>query len=165
MCALMLEFAREGPLPLHRQAFALADLVEEVRYSLPPDARGRVELDNKVPAAFEVHADRDQLFRVLSNLCRNAVEAGATHLDISAREDTDRRFIDVADDGPGLPEAVRDKLFQPFAGSARPGGTGLGLAIARDIMRAHGGDITPLATGTDGTTFRLELPTRNGAPA
>ena len=50
--------------------------------------------------------------------------------------------IDVADDGPGLPQKALDKLFQPFVGSARAGGTGLGLVIVRDVMRAHGGSVT-----------------------
>ena len=64
----------------------------------------------------------------------------------------------MADNGPGLPDKARERLFQPFAGSVRRGGTGLGLVIARDILRAHRGDITLLETGPDGTTFRLDLP-------
>ena len=65
--------------------------------------------------------------------------------------------VEIADDGPGLPEAVRSDLFRPFAGSARRGGAGLGLAIARDLMVAHGGDIELVSTGASGTTFRLTL--------
>ena len=60
--------------------------------------------------------------------------------------------------GPGLPPRAREKLFQPFAGSARPGGSGLGLAIARDLMRAHGGDIRLLRSDGAGTVFQLDLP-------
>jgi signal transduction histidine kinase len=71
----------------------------------------------------------------------------------------------VADDGPGLPPKARDNLFRPFAGSARPGGTGLGLAIAREIMRAHGGDITLTASTAQGTTFCLTLPDAGGDAA
>jgi signal transduction histidine kinase len=104
-------------------------------------------------------ADRDQLFRVLVNLGRNAAEAGAHAVRVSATHAPDGRFyIDVSDDGPGLPPRARDKLFTPFTGSARAGGTGLGLAIARDLVRGHGGDITLAATSGSGTTFRIELP-------
>ena len=74
-------------------------------------------------------------------------------------------MIDIADDGPGLPEAVRADLFRPFAGSMRRGGTGLGLAIARDLMVAHGGDIELVETGPAGTTFRLTPAARRPAAA
>jgi signal transduction histidine kinase len=66
--------------------------------------------------------------------------------------------IDIVDDGPGLPQKARDNLFKPFDGSARRGGTGLGLVIARDILRAHDGDLTLIHTGEKGTCFRLSLP-------
>ena len=71
----------------------------------------------------------------------------------------------MADDGPGIAVRARDDLFQPFAGSARDGGTGLGLVIARDVMRAHGGEITLVQSGNEGTTFRLELPAERRGPA
>lgn len=67
-------------------------------------------------------------------------------------------MIDIGDDGPGLPPKALANLFQPFAGSARPGGTGLGLAIAREVMRAHGGDIVLSESTAHGTLFRLSLP-------
>src|SRR5690606_8724394 len=117
-------------------------------------------------------ADRDQLFRVLQNLGHNAFEAGATRVEVAARlapadaavrpaepgEAAGRVVIEIADDGPGLSARARDKLFQPFAGTGRPGGSGLGLAIARDLMRAHGGDIRLLRSTAEGTVFRLDLP-------
>jgi signal transduction histidine kinase len=66
--------------------------------------------------------------------------------------------LDVSDDGPGLPAKARDKLFQPFAGSARAGGTGLGLAIARELVRAHGGELALVQSSAQGTIFRIDLP-------
>jgi signal transduction histidine kinase len=66
--------------------------------------------------------------------------------------------VSVHDDGPGLAPRARERLFQPFAGTARPGGTGLGLAIARDLVRAHGGEIRLESTTGEGTTFAFELP-------
>jgi signal transduction histidine kinase len=56
---------------------------------------------------------------------------------------------------------VKAKLFQPFVSAARPGGSGLGLAIARDLARAHGGDLVLVSTGADGTIFRVILPVQS----
>ncbi|MBM3559645.1 MAG: ATP-binding protein, partial [Alphaproteobacteria bacterium] len=67
-----------------------------------------------------------------------------------------------ADDGPGLLVLARERLFEPFTGSARRGGTGLGLVIARDVLRAHGGDVALLASDDAGTIFRLTLPQAPG---
>ena len=67
--------------------------------------------------------------------------------------------IDVADDGPGLPEAVRATLFTPFTRSTRHEGVGLGLAIARDLTLAHGGEIALASSGPEGTVFRLTMRT------
>ena len=62
---------------------------------------------------------------------------------------------------PGVPARIRERLFQPFAGSGRPDSTGLGLAIARELAQGHGGDLTLSVTGEAGTVFELRLP---GAP-
>lgn len=153
-----LDFARDGPAPpglapvrLARIAFDAA----EMTMTEWPHLRTEV----RVPPTLEVQADRDQLFRVLANLLRNAAEAGARTVRIGiGRGEDDMLAVDVTDDGPGLPESVRAALFRPFNTAARPGGTGLGLAIARDLMRAHGGDLVLAATGPEGTSFRLLLP-------
>jgi signal transduction histidine kinase len=107
-----------------------------------------------------VTADRDQLFRVVFNLGQNAIEAmnGVGEVRIVGSRDEDIAVITLADTGPGLPDIARAHLFEPFAGSTRDDGTGLGLSIAREIMRAHGGDIQLAASDADGTVFRLELP-------
>jgi signal transduction histidine kinase len=70
-------------------------------------------------------------------------------------------LIRVSDNGPGVPERIRERLFQPFAGSGRPDSTGLGLAIARELAQVHGGDLSLSVTGPQGTVFELRLP---GAP-
>jgi signal transduction histidine kinase len=70
-------------------------------------------------------------------------------------------LVRVTDNGPGVPERARERLFQPFAGSGRPDGAGLGLAIARELAQGHGGDLTLASTGPEGSTFELRLP---GAP-
>jgi signal transduction histidine kinase len=132
-------------------------VVDEVGAGLPA-ANGHPVLDNAVDAAIEVKADRNQLYRVLSNLGANAVQAGAGQVRISAERHNGRVWIEVADDGPGLSEQARARLFQPFARSGRNGGSGLGLAIAKELVEAHGGDIHLIETSKDGTRFRVELP-------
>jgi signal transduction histidine kinase len=158
LCAKTLSFAREGPPELHRQRFPLRGLVDEVGAALPEAANGERAWCNGIDSAVAIEADRDQLFRVFVNLGQNALQAGATRVEVSARAADGRLLVDVADNGPGLPPRARDKLFQPFAASARPGGSGLGLAIARDVMRAHGGDVRLLRSDATGTVFELELP-------
>ncbi|MEJ0020923.1 MAG: HAMP domain-containing sensor histidine kinase [Acetobacteraceae bacterium] len=151
-----LDYAREGPPPLELGAVALAPLVNEAVETARP-LRSTLRLRNGVDPAVLVRADRIQLFRVLANLMRNAAEAGARTVHVAAHPGSPTLAVEIADDGPGLPEAVQADLFRPFAGSMRRGGTGLGLAIARDLMVAHGGDIELVATGPGGTTFRLTL--------
>jgi signal transduction histidine kinase len=157
LCTRTLHYTREGAPPLRPSRFALAGLVEEVA-AVVEKSDGALSLVNGVPATVMVEADRDQLFRVLLNLARNAAEAGAHGVTVAAGRDSDTTAVTIADDGPGLAPKARDNLFRPFAGSARPGGTGLGLAIAREIMRAHGGDIALQASTAQGTTFCLTLP-------
>ena len=158
-----LDYTRERAAPLHRSRFALAGLTEEIaEMEFREGAEGFV-IENRVAPSIIAAADRDQLFRVLHNLAQNAAQAGAHHLSFRAAESEALLLIEVADDGPGLPPKARENLFRPFAGSARPGGTGLGLAIAREVMRAHGGDIALDESTGAGTIFRLSLP-RASAP-
>jgi signal transduction histidine kinase len=151
-----LDYAREGPPPLALAPVALAPLVGEAAESARP-VGSTMRLENRIDPAIVVPADRIQLFRVLINLIRNAAEAGARSIRVCAQHDSPTLAIELADDGPGLPEAIRAELFRPFAGSMRRGGSGLGLAIARDLMVAHGGNIELVDTGPAGTTFRLSL--------
>jgi signal transduction histidine kinase len=111
-----------------------------------------------IPPDLTIEADRDQLYRVFMNLARNAVEAGAHRLSFSAMCEGRMLIVEVADDGPGLAPKARENLFRPFFGSARPGGSGLGLAIARELVRAHGGELTLASSTGAGTVFHLTLP-------
>ncbi len=155
-----LDFAREGPPPVARTRFPLRDLIEEMREAVAA-ANSGCAIAPCLDDELMIDADRELLFRVFVNLLRNAAEAGARHISvrgIRAAEGTGDITILIEDDGPGLPERVQEHLFRPFVGSYRRGGTGLGLAIARDLMRAHGGNLELAATGAGGTTFRLTLP-------
>jgi signal transduction histidine kinase len=98
---------------------------------------------------------------VWTNLIDNAVDAlrGSGVLVLRARSVDGSVLVEVADDGPGVPEAVRGSLFEPFVTTKRAGeGSGLGLDNARRIVeRRHGGSLS-YTTGPDGTTFRVRLP-------
>jgi signal transduction histidine kinase len=158
LCTQTLNYTREGAPPVDLQRFDLDGLVADVRNEMPERVNGAAVLQSLLGGPFEIVADREQLYRVLSNLSLNAIHAGATRVEISARRDNGRVLIDVADNGPGLPPRAREHLFQPFAGSSRPGGAGLGLPIARELMRAHGGDLRLERSTASGTCFRLILP-------
>jgi signal transduction histidine kinase len=157
LCTHTLDFSREGAPPLSVSQFRLAALVEEVGIGLGNAKDGTI-ITSAISPELMVEADRDQLYRVLSNLARNAVEAGAHTVRLATTRQNGVIAIDFADDGPGLPPKARENLFRPFFGSARAGGSGLGLAIAREVMRAHGGELVLVESTGAGTVFRLTLP-------
>ena len=158
LCGQTLDYAgRDQPEP-ERRHFPLQPLVREIKSALEAAGDNELAVENEVIDGFDMVGDRDQIYRVLANLARNAMEAGARTITVSARRNEGFCEIDVADDGPGLAPRARDKLFRPFEGSARAGGTGLGLAISRELARAHGGDLELLSTGAQGTVFRVRFP-------
>jgi len=157
LCTRTLDFSREDTPPLARSRFALAPLIDEIGPGLAVSEHD-LAIEDAIPLDLIVEADRDQLYRVFLNLARNAVEAGAHRLRFSAARDAATIAVEVADDGPGLPPKARENLFRPFFGSARPGGSGLGLAIARELVRAHGGELSLASSTGAGTVFRLTVP-------
>lgn len=158
LCSRTLDFVgQDQPAPVWSR-FPLAGLVDDVAKTIGAPAPVACEIRNAVAPDVEAYADREQLFRILNNLLRNAAEAGAATIEVSAKSNGRWLYVDVADDGPGLPPRAREKLFRPFEGSARAGGTGLGLAIARELVRGHGGDLTLISSDRDGTRFRIALP-------
>lgn len=158
LCSQTLDFVGQDQPDVSRSRFPLRTLVEDVCNEMAPADDDEASVENRIPAELELEADRDQLFRILNNLVRNAAEAGAMSVSIDATSNGRWVRIDVADNGPGLPPRARDKLFQPFEGSVRAGGTGLGLAIARELVRNHGGDLELVESSAEGTVFRIELP-------
>jgi len=163
LCAETLNFARAEVVKPKKTRFALAPLLDEVGESLLGQGETGIRWRNEVRAEVMLFADRDQLFRVLVNLGGNAVQAlpeGGGLISIGAWQAGDDTVIELADTGKGIAEAAQSHLFEAFSGSTRPGGTGLGLPIAREIMRAHGGDVALAQTGPEGTVFRLTVPNR-----
>ncbi|MHA1153538.1 MAG: sensor histidine kinase, partial [Alphaproteobacteria bacterium] len=102
LCAQTLSFTREGAPQVERSHFDLGELVSEVGASVPEQLSGEAEWRNLIEARLEVSADREQLYRVLSNLGRNAIQAGASRIEIAARRNDGRVVIELSDDGPGL---------------------------------------------------------------
>jgi len=160
-----LKFGRAEEAPPRRELMPLRPLVEEVGDGLGLPREGAIDWSVDVDTSLRVDADRDQLFRVLSNLTRNAMQAieqqdnVGGHIRVAALREGLRVTIEISDDGPGVPEKARAHLFQAFQGSARKGGTGLGLAVAQELINAHGGLIR-LRDTSKGATFELEIPDR-----
>jgi signal transduction histidine kinase len=160
----VLAYGRTQEPPPSRRRLRLRRLVEDVHSLL--DMEGGIEFENAVAPDFEVDADAEQLFRVLTNLCRNAVQAMAgdtesavvRRLTVAAERQGSVSRILVTDTGPGLPAKARENLFAAFRGAARSGGTGLGLAIAQELVRAHGGVVELVESIGGRTTFAVSIP-------
>ncbi len=134
----------------------LERLVSEVIVSLGISDSKEINLITYIPDGFSLNADEDQIFRALLNLCRNALQAlqGEGQITITAHKDNSRNIIDICDNGPGIPEQIKAKLFQPFHGSSN-GGSGLGLAISKEIIEAHGGSLELVKSDKSGSHFRI----------
>jgi len=166
LCTDTLNFARAESADPKKERFDLKGLVDEVTATFEGQSTSPIHWRNEVDERTIAFADRDQLFRVLMNLSRNAQQAMQAQADegragmisFMGWQSGRSLMIEINDTGPGIAEPAREHLFDAFSGSTRPGGTGLGLAIAREIMRAHGGDIELDRSDADGTAFRLQLP-------
>ncbi|MEU9571476.1 HAMP domain-containing sensor histidine kinase [Streptomyces massasporeus] len=124
------------------------------------EGRTRVTVDAE---PVEVAGSRGQLGRVLANLLDNAQRHARSDVTVSVRREGDRAVVGVADDGDGVPEGDRERIFERFvrldsARSRDDGGAGLGLAIARDVAVRHGGTLTAEQGPAGGALFELRLP-------
>ncbi len=150
----------------HDLAAFLAEFVAHFDGAWPNLA---LALEGAPPPRRASRFDREMLRQVLVNLCDNSALALAAE---PARAG-EMRFalggldgwvtLDAADDGPGIPSAVRPRLFEPYVTTRRVGeGMGLGLAISRKVLLDHGGDLELLRSSAAGSVFRLLLPARDG---
>jgi signal transduction histidine kinase len=158
----VLEFAR-GETRLQIKPVLLQDLFSELQENNPSASLSGVQLLVK-STPLVLRLDRDRFQRVLQNLVTNASEALAGTKDaqvtVSARQRGDACVVTVTDNGPGIPELIRDTLFEPFVSHGKSGGTGLGLALVRSVVDAHSGTIT-FKTSAAGTTFVIKLPRKS----
>ncbi len=166
----VLTYGKSDERPPSIQIVRLKDAAEAAAEDsglcLPGSAGEGVRFSLKAPRGFFLEADPEQLHRLLVNLMRNARQAielqpnrrTLGRVTITAIKTADDVILIVSDNGPGIPEKVRERLFQPFSASNTPGGTGLGLAIARELAQLHGGDVRLANTGPEGTAFEVRLP-------
>ena len=166
----VLEYGKsEEPMPERRRlllARAVAAAAEDAGLS---DEGVRLVTD--LPSRFVVSADPDQLHRIFVNLMRNARQAIETvnddrhgQISISAREEGDFAIIDIRDNGPGIPERLAGRLFEPFVSGSKTDGTGLGLTISQELAANHGGAVRLVETGPEGAAFELRLPRAGSRP-
>src|SRR6056297_2433328 len=154
--------AEEPPPQLARVPLVsvVNDVIESERLAT---GDGDISFSEDVPGGLMLRCDQEQIYRVLTNIVRNARQAIAAsgkggEIRVQASESDTEWVIKVEDTGPGLPPKAREHLFRPFQGGTRKEGTGLGLAIAAELVRGHGGRLELLHTGPEGTGFAVRLP-------
>jgi two-component system sensor histidine kinase FlrB len=153
----MLAFAHGGAA---RERVSVSALLEQVAQWLRPALRHGVRLTIRTQAPdLMIRANAPSLVSAILNLATNALQAAPAdlHLELLARRGAGGRAqIVVSDDGPGVPEALRERIFEPFF-TTRARGNGIGLAIVRSVVEAHRGGVS-LADSARGATFVIDLP-------
>jgi signal transduction histidine kinase len=156
-----------GKMELHLLPVAIQSIISEVVGSFTAAAAAEnIELKCSMPDSdLLVRADRDKMFRVLTNLVANAIKVvpAKGHVHVCARDRGDEVCVEVTDDGPGIDKKDIDKIFDRFVQIEKmvgPGkhGTGLGLSIAKKLVELHGGHIRVESAPGAGATFCFVLP-------
>lgn len=157
----LLDYSR-GETDLKKEIISVKHLLEEFDF-LHADFLRRAQVEFVCQGIEDsVEVDVSRFLRVLENLVTNAVEANTAkgaRVEIRSGVTPDRRVeILVKDNGPGIPEAIRETLFEPFVTHGKRKGIGLGMAISRKVVEAHGGKISFITSPDQGTTFLIHLP-------
>jgi signal transduction histidine kinase len=160
----VLEFAK-GEITISASMIDLVRLCDDTVNSFRATLSGTSIAVNFSPALIggvspSVILDAGKIWRVLTNLLNNSRDAMPYGGNINVRLMMDRKAIriEVADNGEGIPEMIRDRVFEPFFSDGRTKGTGLGLAIVQEIVKAHGGTVAFETAEGKGTTFVIALP-------
>ncbi len=159
------EFSRRfaGFARLPDPSLVARDLAQEMRGFVETFAEAWPQLSLRLHAPAESWAwiDRDLLRQVWVNLCDNSAQAlgeGGGQIVFTIYESPEAIFLDVVDDGPGVPPEMRERLFEPYVSTQAAGqGMGLGLAISRKILLDHGGDLELAESSEEGTRMLLVL--------
>lgn len=155
-----------GVQQISREACDVSSVLKDAKADISALIRDRkaVIVGDGLP---HVWANRRQLLQVLQNLLCNAIQhcAGAPVIRVTATEEEDRWLIHVADNGPGIDAAHRQRIFEPFKRLTNTQGLGLGLAICKRIVELHGGKIWCEAAPVKGTVFVFSLPKDSAAGA
>jgi hypothetical protein len=156
--------ARSGEQPL--QILNLQDLLGEIVDDATFEAQSKgITVTHEGAEPFVREVNGELIYRALENVIRNAIKFSPANsrILIRSRVVNDRLFVDVVDEGVGVPESELERIFRPFArGGAAPSqeGFGLGLAIARHALERHGGCITASLAETGGLMMTLEIPAK-----
>lgn len=154
----MLFFAK--PIQLAPEPNNLCYLLAKARETISETAlHNKVDIILPKKESCTCHVDSEKMLLVLINLLTNAVEASPPHevVSVSLRHYEKKMCIDISDNGTGIPEAIREEIFEPFI-TGKKKGTGLGLTICRKIIEAHSGNLSCCNNPGGGTTFSISLP-------
>jgi signal transduction histidine kinase len=160
MASEFLEFTRGTPALRKNPVYLSSILQNFERLNRIYFNQKSVNFMFKCDGSILINADENKLLRVFQNLVGNAVDAFRSRggcIEIGATQEEKEVKITIADNGPGIPESIRDRLFEPFVTYGRPGGTGLGTAIAKSIIEAHQGTISFTSFPNKGTNFYIRL--------
>ncbi|WP_428642724.1 sensor histidine kinase [Roseibium sp.] len=163
----VMSYGKAQERPPQRRLLALRRVADDAADVLGLTDHDTVAFENKVPEDIEIDADPEQIFRVMVNLMRNALQALEAEKDktlvcritVEAEREGACVRVRVTDTGPGIPENIKKALFKAFHSGSKNGGIGLGLAIVAELVKAHGGSIR-LDETVPGTCFCLEVPDR-----
>ena len=126
--------------------------------------RGKLRIGNDWNAITIIALSQSNPLKAIAELVENSIDARATNVTIVRGRSEGRHYLEVRDNGQGIPEESLSRIFEPFYTTKEVGkGTGLGLAIAYGIVQEHGGEILAANHPDGGATFTVELPFRPGA--
>lgn len=156
----LLDFSR-GSVSIQKSSVSTADYLKRVESAILPAFRAKgVSISLSDRAGGTVFLDPERFLRAIVNIGGNAAEAlsdGGT-FELSVARQNGSVLFTLRDNGPGIPEEIRESLFEPFVTHGKSHGTGLGMAIAKSMVEAHGGTISFETQRGKGTTFTIEVP-------
>ena len=164
LCEATLGFGTAGETAPMITRFSMKHLLNDIVESeLLAVGDQPISITSEVSGDIKLDADHEQIYRVMSNIVRNARQVLQARTEggcicISGTEQEEGWIMQVRDDGPGLPAKALENLFEAFKGSVRKGGSGLGLAISAELVKGHGGRLEVLDSSPDGTVFQVWLP-------